>query len=88
MHRLFCLLGYQRVQKLGNVYVQYIDNLVIGVVDNIILQKLCRHLQFNEEASQISPFLQFGDPLEQPVEDGVGHGLAASHQTLSKAAPA
>lgn len=45
------------------MYVYYVNNLVIGVIDNIILQKLCRHLQFDQKASQISPFLQFRDPL-------------------------
>ena len=63
-------------------------NLVICVIDDIVLQKLCRHLQFDEIASQVSPLLQLGDPLQQPVEDGVDHRFAASHQTLSEGAPA
>lgn len=45
------------------MYVGYVDNLVIGVIDDIVLQKLYRHLQFDKEASQISPYLQFRDPL-------------------------
>lgn len=64
------------------------ENLVKGVVDDVVLQKLRRHLQFDEKARKISPFLQLGDPLQQPVEDRVDHRLAAGHQTLSEAAPA
>lgn len=65
-----------------------LTNLVIGVIDDIILQKLCRYLQFEEKAGQVSPLLQFMDPLQQPVEDRVHHRFAACHQTLSEGAPA
>lgn len=65
-----------------------LTNLVIGVIDDIILQKLRRYLQFDEEAGQVSPLLQLMDPLQEPVEDGVHHRFAASHQTLSEGASA
>ena len=71
-----------------SVSVIYVCNLVRGVIDNIVLQKLCRNLQFDQKASQIRPLLQLGDPLQQPVQDGMDHRLAARHQTLSEAAPA
>lgn len=61
---------------------------MMSVVDDIILQKLWRHLQFYQEASQISPLLQLRKPLQQPVEDGMDHRLAASYQALSEATPA
>lgn len=58
-----------------------------GVIDDIILEKVCRYVQFDKKSSQISPLLQFWDPEQQPVEDGVDHGLATGHQTFSKIAP-
>lgn len=58
-----------------------------GVIDDIILEKVCRYVQFDKIPSQVSPLLQFWDPQQQPVEDGVDHGLAAAHQTFSKIAP-
>lgn len=58
-----------------------------GVSDDTTLQELCRHLQLNQEASQVSSLIQLCDPLQQPVKDRVYHRLTASHQALSETAP-
>lgn len=62
-------------------------DLVKGVIDDIILEKFCRYIKFDKESGQISSLLQFRDSQQEPVEDGVHHRLATSHQAFSKVAP-
>lgn len=60
---------------------------MVDLSDDLISQELGRHVQLDEEASQIDPLLQLRNSLQQPVQDGVHHRFTARHQALPETAP-
>lgn len=51
--------------------------LSVGISHRVVLKELGWHIDLDQKAGQVGPFLELTGPLKEPMQDRVNHGLAS-----------